>query len=111
MPAAELLRGFLADAIEQYGNTVMVMNFHSLHHLVDYCKRFGPLWTTWCFPFEKALGYAKRFVHGKKIVDDQFAFSWSTWSSLPRLEATYLRPFLPRAAEEASQLKLVRINR
>ncbi len=67
------------------------MNLHSLHHVVQYCRCYGPIWTTWCFPFEKALGIAKTFVHGKQTLEDQFAFAFQATKALQKIEGKHIK--------------------
>jgi len=40
------------------------LNFHLLLHLVQCVRRYGPLWTTSCFPFETANGFLVQCLTG-----------------------------------------------
>jgi len=64
----------------------MPMVAHVLHHLVHYCRRHGPLWTFWCYPFEKMLAFVKLSTHGTSAVEGQFAFYAQLLECLPLLE-------------------------
>lgn len=64
----------------------MPMVAHILHHLVHYCRQHGPLWTFWCYPFEKMLAFVKLSTHGTSAVENQFAFYAALLECLPILE-------------------------
>ena len=49
-----------------YGQRFMTCNIHLLLHLADNIKKFGPLWTMSCFPFENFNGILKSYVHGSR---------------------------------------------
>lgn len=58
----EKLNEFVRDYEDYYGKENMTMNVHSLLHLVDCVKNFGPLFCYSMFPFESYNGLLKRFV-------------------------------------------------
>lgn len=52
------------------------------------------IWAYWCFPLERAMGYWKRFCHGRVVVENQFCFATTLLCSLPaiyQLESTTLQ--------------------
>lgn len=60
--AEQLLQIFVSHSIELYGQTFCTYNVHSLLHITDDVKRFGPLDTFSCFPFESFLGQIKNML-------------------------------------------------
>lgn len=60
--AQKLLRCFVTNFAKIYGTTFLVNNTHSLLHLADDAKRYGPLDSVSCFPFENYLGQLKKLV-------------------------------------------------
>lgn len=60
--AEEKLTRFVQDYQCYYGQTSMTMNVHSLLHLVDCVRNFGPMWTFSMFTFESYNGLLKSFV-------------------------------------------------
>ena len=63
MNAHELLRFFISDAKQLYGNGFLVHNVHNLNHLANDVKLFGPLDAYSAFAFENCLGKIKRQIH------------------------------------------------
>lgn len=53
--AEELINCFISGCKELYGFNFFSLNIHSLMHLVDCCRRFGPLDKFSAFPFENFL--------------------------------------------------------
>ena len=47
-----------------YGIKYMTCNIHTLRHLPEMVRRFGPLWTTSCFALEDLNGKMKAMVKG-----------------------------------------------
>lgn len=74
------LEKFCSDGLNLYGITFSKMNVHLLLHLVHKVKQFGPLWTSWCFPFENMLGYFSRlhFSPAKPLIDISTRFVHGT---------------------------------
>jgi hypothetical protein len=56
------LTQFVRLAGEIYGKEVLVYNMHSLIHIADDVKKFGPLDNVSCFPFENELRSIKRLI-------------------------------------------------
>lgn len=61
-----------------------------------YIGFFGPLWTTWCFPFESALGINKKFISGTKQPEISFIFGSS---SVVAVEQMKIRASLPEVSK------------
>ena len=59
---SKLLVEFCSESHLQYGNGFMTCNVHSVIHLVDGYKRYGPLDFVSSFPFESYLGLLKSYV-------------------------------------------------
>jgi hypothetical protein len=85
---------FVADRLlikfVEYWPEKCVMNIHSLLHLSKYVRYHGPLWSFWAFPFEKALGIVRDWVHGTKKVERQLSFGMNLLESLPILEKIFI---------------------
>lgn len=58
----EKLKRFVREFEEYYGIIHMTMNVHSLLHLVNCVRNYGPLWAFSMFPFESFNGTLKSFV-------------------------------------------------
>jgi hypothetical protein len=58
-------------------------NFHSVSHLYDFIKAYGPTYAWWVFPYERAigiLGKANNNGHGSGELEGTFMRSW--WKSI-----------------------------
>lgn len=62
LQAEDKLKLFVKQYQEYYGEVNMTMNIHSLLHLVDCVRDFGPLWTYSMFAFESYNGVLKSFI-------------------------------------------------
>lgn len=60
------LNSFVEECEKLYGSTICTLNLHLLLHLTGFVQKYGPLWVYWCFPFEKNLGYYKKFQSSTK---------------------------------------------
>lgn len=65
--AQKLLRCFVTNFEKIYGTKYLVNNTHSLLHLADDAKKYGPLDSVSCFPFENYLGQLKK--NGEKTTE------------------------------------------
>ena len=63
--ARDLLKMFVTQFADLYGEEQLSYNVHSLVHLPADVKRYGPLDSFSCFPFESFLGKLKRLVRGQ----------------------------------------------
>ncbi|KAE8743377.1 hypothetical protein FOCC_FOCC011029 [Frankliniella occidentalis] len=61
-----LLRLFVRDSSQLYGDENYVYNVHKLLYLVLYVRRWGPLWSTSAFTFEDVDGTLASMIHGSK---------------------------------------------
>lgn len=71
--ADNLLKTFVMHCIEVYGKTYISYNVHSLIHLVNDAKKFGPLDTFSSFPFENFLGQLKNMLRSSNKPLQQLA--------------------------------------
>lgn len=53
MTADALLLSFCSDVQEVYGEAFVTPNFHMACHLVQVIKEYGPVYTFWCYSFER----------------------------------------------------------
>lgn len=58
------LTKFVSEFADMYGEENMVMNIHTVLHLVWTVKNWGPLWTQSTFCFENMNGMLTRYVRG-----------------------------------------------
>ena len=63
--ANKLLIGFVQHFADYYGDNMVVYNVHSLIHLVDDVKHYGPMDQFSTFLFESFLGRLKKLVRKK----------------------------------------------
>ena len=78
-----------------YGIKSSSSDIHSLRHLPDAVKKFSPLWTTSCAPFENLNGIFKKFVHGSKHAHLQVHAALNNYMCLTNLMEKYLDPLSP----------------
>ena len=60
--AQKLLKKFVKKCPLLYGQKLLVYNFHNLLHITDDVRKYGPLDSFSCFPFESFLGRLKKLV-------------------------------------------------
>ncbi|KAI0652701.1 hypothetical protein C8Q79DRAFT_897684, partial [Trametes meyenii] len=41
-------------------------NNHMAFHIFDFLQLFGPIYSWWCFPFERLIGHLQRLPHNDK---------------------------------------------
>lgn len=51
--AQNLLKIFCVQFEQRYGGDFVVPNMHMMLHIVDCMKMFGPVYSFWCFGFER----------------------------------------------------------
>ena len=75
-------------------------NIHMAFHIYDFLKLFGPVYSWWCFPFERLIGHLQRLPHNDKSGKCLFPLDHdsSAHSAIGEAEATMLHSFL-RAAK------------
>ncbi len=74
--AAEMmLKDFVSLLPELYDSKECTHNSHSLLHLGDHTRQWGPLWVFSAFPFEHKNGYLMGHVHSPNKIADQLLFS------------------------------------
>ena len=64
-----LLKLFVENFEQLYGEEKCSFNVHQLLHMADSVRKWGPLWVWSAFPFEDAIGYYKKLNHGPNKVD------------------------------------------
>lgn len=65
--AERLLREFVMEAGGLYGEGIYVYNIHSLVHLAQDARKFGPLDSFSAFPFENFLGQMKKLLKSPSL--------------------------------------------
>ncbi len=66
--AENMLTVFYKKIVDLYPQEICTMNVHSLIHLVQNVRNFGPLWAYSCFGFENMNGHLKKHCHGTRNV-------------------------------------------
>ncbi len=69
-----------------YPQTMCSLNFHSLIHMCEFVRRWGPLWCYSTFGFENFNGFLKRHCHGTRNVLPQLIQSVRMRQALPLLK-------------------------
>jgi len=69
-----------------YPDTMCTLNIHSVIHLCDCVRRWGPLWCYSTFGFENLNGYIKKHCHGTRNVLPQLIQGVRMRQSLPLLK-------------------------
>ncbi len=59
---------FYENILSLYPAEICTMNVHSLVHLSQSVKNFGPLWAYSSFGFESMNGHLKKHFHGSRFV-------------------------------------------
>ena len=80
--ASDLLYHFVENASLVYGQEFVTCNIHSLLHIPEDCKKFGPLDSYSCFPFENYLSFIKKLVRNGKHPLAQVKFSFSVFFNI-----------------------------
>ncbi len=70
---------------ELYGSRSCNLNAHSLIHLTQYVRQWGPLWTHSAFGFESMNGHLTSMLHSTYKVADQLLFSIDVHQTLSLL--------------------------
>ena len=71
--AEHMLQIFYKAIPKLYPEESLTCNVHSLIHLVECVRQYGPLWTFSCFGFDNMNGYLKKHCHGTRNVLPQLA--------------------------------------
>lgn len=71
--AEYMLQIFYQAIPKLYPEESLTCNVHSLIHLAECVRQYGPLWTFSCFGFENMNGYLKKHCHGTRNVLPQLA--------------------------------------
>lgn len=95
--AETLLREFVSEAGTLYGNAIYVYNVHSLVHLAQDVRKFGPVDTFSAFPFENYLGKLKKLVRGpalalQQVVKRQSELTFASSPSSAKQVPVLLKP-------------------
>lgn len=86
LKAEQMLQLFYQLVPELYPKELCTMNVHSLIHLTDCVRRWGPLWSFSCFGFENMNGFLKKHCHATRNVLPQLIRALETRQSLPSLQ-------------------------
>lgn len=114
--ADELLREFVSRFEHLYGEKYMSCNLHNLRHLPEMVRRFGPLWTTSCFPLEDINGKLKAMVHGSKAPHLQICSNLNIHITVYSLKHIWLKQgsvgynFCEKILSSKKQLRLTSIG-
>lgn len=81
----QMLASFVEDTISLYGAKSISYNVHTLLHLPDDVRRYGPLDNFSCYPFENCLGQVKRLLRTYSRPLAQLSKRLSENRNLPKL--------------------------
>ena len=70
--ADSLLPMFSKTVEHLCGPEYCTANMHLHLHLIDTALDFGPLYSTWCFPFQRCNGMLGSLPTNKKTIEVQF---------------------------------------
>ncbi|KAE8747531.1 hypothetical protein FOCC_FOCC005692 [Frankliniella occidentalis] len=90
--ASEAFHEYVRQFSDLYGRDWMSPNLHLLLHLPKNVEKFGPLWTTTCFPYESLNGVLKKFVTGTRYADLQVYTAASMFLNLCAFRTEKLVP-------------------
>lgn len=76
------LKTFYLRVPEMYGDSACTANVHSLIHVTQMVKLWGPLWTHSLFGFENMNGHIRKLFHGTRQILDQLVFYVTAHRSL-----------------------------
>ncbi|KAJ1519037.1 hypothetical protein ONE63_011280 [Megalurothrips usitatus] len=84
--ADALIKKFLIETQEAYGEVSMVYNLHILYHLPEHVARWGPLGTSSAYCFENFNGVLKRVIKSQQGIPNQVvrAMSWDQAKNILR---------------------------
>lgn len=71
--AQAIFEDFIIEFENIYGRDFMTFNLHAHLHLVKQVKRFGPLNSISCFPFENVFRITREMFHGSRNFEGQIA--------------------------------------
>jgi len=86
------LKFFLEIFQKIYGLRFVTLNFHLLRHLAKCVRKYGPLWTVSCFPFENANGWLVRCITGTHNVFINMVNSALALSNIRKVYDVVLHP-------------------
>ncbi len=72
--ADSCLKMFYERVPELYGEVACTANMHSLCHIIQFVRQWGPLWIHSLFGFENMNCHIRRRFHGSRQVLDQLVF-------------------------------------
>ena len=114
--AQKLLITFVQQADQLYGTEFLVYNVHSLIHIADDARLFGPLDNVSSFPFENYLQYIKKLVKSarqplmqviRRIIEQQYCSANSVTSNDTCLKHCHSNGPLPENVMNAEQFAKV----
>ena len=77
--AENALKEYVKNFANLYGLKNLTCNIHSLLHLADNVRKFGPLFITTCFGFENLNGILKKLVKSSNKPELQICSSVSLY--------------------------------
>ena len=66
--AHELLVSFYELVPKLYPISISTANMHSIIHLAQFVRDWGPLWCYSCFGFESVNGHLRKYCHGTRYI-------------------------------------------
>jgi hypothetical protein len=63
----QLLAAYLRDLTTVHAHAHGLPNIHAALHIYDFLLLFGPVYSWWCFPFERLVGVLQRIPNNHKL--------------------------------------------
>ena len=60
------IKNYIAGLRNIHPNVTPTANLHMATHIGDFMRLFGPVYSWWCFPFERLIGFVQRMPNNKK---------------------------------------------
>jgi len=90
---ADLELKYFLDIFQKiYGLRFVTLIFHLLRHLAKCVRKYGPLWTVSCFPFENANGWLVRCITGTHNVVINMVNSALALKNIRQISEAVLHP-------------------
>uniref|UniRef100_A0ABD2WGD7 DUF4218 domain-containing protein n=1 Tax=Trichogramma kaykai TaxID=54128 RepID=A0ABD2WGD7_9HYME len=86
-----LLREYVNQFRNLYGQKFSTCNIHLLLHLSNDVEKFGPLWALNCFPFENFNGLLKKYVFGSNRPQLQISSSITECVNMQEMKSNYIK--------------------
>ncbi|OJT06781.1 hypothetical protein TRAPUB_2364, partial [Trametes pubescens] len=77
-------------------------NNHMAFHIYDFLRLFGPVYSWWCFPFERLIGHLQRLPHNDKSGEAELTML-NSYLRAAKLRRWFQRPDCPPALRQVKR--------